>query len=190
MYYSPSIAKPYAQALFELAKEQGLQQLFLWSNILSYKAYIVTNPLIKQFLDNPRIRNQMMAQLFIDILTQCIDVTDKIIIEIKRLLIMLIRYHRLHYLPQISHQYDILWNEYRKIRLLRIKSAKELTSQQQQQLSQALKKRFKREIQLVIEIDSTLLGGMMIYINDTVIDRSIRGQLKRLNSMLKEGHHE
>jgi F-type H+-transporting ATPase subunit delta len=67
---------------------------------------------------------------------------------------------------------------------VRVVSAVALEGEQAKRMSQALAKRFEREIELENEVDPAVLGGAVIYAGDEVIDGSVRGRLARLQNSL------
>ncbi len=58
-----SLARPYARAVFELAKQQGQYQQ--WSDNLALMAAVVSNATMKQMLDNPRLTHEGAGELVI-----------------------------------------------------------------------------------------------------------------------------
>jgi F-type H+-transporting ATPase subunit delta len=65
-----------------------------------------------------------------------------------------------------------------------ITSAFEMSEEDGNKLSAALKSRLKREVNLTTSVDSTLIGGIVVRTQDTVIDNSVRGKLDRLAQVL------
>jgi F-type H+-transporting ATPase subunit delta len=55
-----------------------------------------------------------------------------------------------------------------------------MSDEETRHLSDRLRQRFQREIDLDVEVDASLIGGAIIRARDQVIDGSVRGQLKRL----------
>ena len=65
-----------------------------------------------------------------------------------------------------------------------ITSAAALSDAELRQLTDALKKRFGREVEVQTSVDASLIGGAVIDTGDVVIDGSIRNKLSRLNASL------
>ena len=65
-----------------------------------------------------------------------------------------------------------------------ISSAFEVTQSEKESLSQALNTKLQREINLETSVDKSLLGGVVIKAEDTVIDDSVRGKLQKLSNAL------
>lgn len=69
----------------------------------------------------------------------------------------------------------------------RVTSARPLAAEAQEQLRQAISRRVKREVTLVVEVDPTLIGGVVARIGDLLLDGSIRTQLETLGANLRKG---
>ena len=60
-----SIARPYAQAVFELARSSG--DYTGWSQSLSAMAQVSRDPEMKRLIQNPRVSRQEIAQVIADV---------------------------------------------------------------------------------------------------------------------------
>lgn len=69
----------------------------------------------------------------------------------------------------------------------RVTSARPLAADAQEQLRQAISRRVNREVTLVLEVDPTLIGGIVARIGDLLLDGSIRTQLETLGANLRKG---
>jgi F-type H+-transporting ATPase subunit delta len=61
-----------------------------------------------------------------------------------------------------------------------VRTAVELTDEQRKRLTESLKKATGLDVDLVVIIDPTVIGGIVTQIGDTVIDGSIRHRLAQL----------
>ena len=59
------------------------------------------------------------------------------------------------------------------------------TPTQEQVLAKALARRFGAQVELTVEQDPDLIGGVEIRAGDLVIDDSVRGKLKQLSNALQ-----
>jgi F-type H+-transporting ATPase subunit delta len=66
-----------------------------------------------------------------------------------------------------------------------VRSAMKLTDKQVEQIAGALKKRLNRDVDVDVEVDSTLLGGMVCQVGDLTFDTSIKRQLELLRERLE-----
>ena len=63
-------------------------------------------------------------------------------------------------------------------------SAFDVSDKEKSELSEALSRMLQRKIQIETEVDKTLIGGVVIKAEDTVIDDSVRGRLTKLSHAL------
>jgi F-type H+-transporting ATPase subunit delta len=91
---------------------------------------------------------------------------------------------RLQLLPQISHQFEIMKANREKAVDVDLVAAHEMDAEQQQKLSDALRRKLERKVNMQVSLDKSLLGGAVIRAGDTVIDGSIRGRLTKLAESL------
>ncbi|KPJ68131.1 MAG: hypothetical protein AMJ43_01635 [Coxiella sp. DG_40] len=170
------IARPYAKAIFALALADN--KLHEWSEMLNVLAYVARNVYVKKVLVDPRVNLQQRASLFIDI---CAQITDEKQINFLK---VLATHRRLAILPVIAECYEQLCNKHENIVKLKIISAMPLPNEQQEKLQQCLQKRIGTKIVAQYKCDQSLIGGIVIRIDDRIIDGSIRGKLQRLEKYI------
>lgn len=171
-----TIARPYAQAVFRLAREQ--QALDAWSDMLGLMAVVASDPDMQRLLDNPRLTEQQLADFFLEICGDRLDEAGRNLIRI------LAENRRLVALPEMFR----LFQEHKSAAEGAIKAelitAFPATEAHKATVLEALKQRFGREVELECRTDESLVGGAIIRAGDTVIDGSVRGKLSRLASAL------
>ena len=171
-------ARPYAKAAFELARDGGC--LAEWSGMLQVSSQIAADDVVATAISSPHVSTAQAAELFLA------TGTDQFDEQFSRMLGVLAENGRLLILPEISVMYEQLRQAEEKRLSVRVISAVELTGEQTERMNASLSKRFDREIKLESEIDSTMLGGAVIYAGDMVIDGSVRGRLQKLATRLAE----
>jgi len=167
-----TIARPYAEAVFELAQETS--SLKAWSDMLQLVAAIAADRDMLDIIGNANISREQVVKLFVDICGK------KLNSEGQNLLKLLAENHRLMVLPEISLQFEALKAEAEKTIEAEVIAAYEVSSAQQKKIAENLKKRLGREVTLTCRVDTTLLGGAIIKAGDLVIDGSTHGQIQRL----------
>jgi F-type H+-transporting ATPase subunit delta len=172
-----TVARPYAQAVFELAQEQGA--LAAWSDMLSAATVVGTDATMRQLLSSAGVTRQQVADLFVEACGDAIDDNGRSFIRV------LADNRRLDLVAEIAAQYTALRAEAEKTIDARVATAFELSEQQQQKLAEALSRHLGREVRLECEIDKTLIGGAVIHAGDLVIDGSALGRLDRLAGQLE-----
>lgn len=167
-----SIARPYALAAFEYARDK--QQLATWKAFLEPAAYVAKQPVVLSLLNNPQIASIKIYNLFHDVLTTLVDT------ERNNFLLLLTQHHRLNVLPEISELFNSYYSALEKLSQVRVVTAVDPESAFREKLAQALSRRIQRDVTLHCEVDPAIIGGAIIHIGDRVIDGSIRGKLSRL----------
>ena len=167
-----SIARPYAQAVFELARSSG--DYTGWSQSLSAMAQVSRDPEMKRLIQNPRVSRQEIAQVIADVCGSGVGE------EGRNLLRLLAQNRRLHVLPAIADQYENLRAEAERTVQAELESALPVSDSEQQRIADALTARLGRKVELVCRINETLVGGAVIRAGDLVIDGSVRARLEKL----------
>lgn len=178
MVEKSTIARPYAQAIFDLAHRQG--RLAEWSDMLNLAAHVASDADMVALIGNPGVSRQRLSDLFLDICSGKLDSSAQNLIRV------LVENGRLAVLPEIFAQFEIYKADAEKIVQAQVISAYELSQAQQQSIAAALKNRLGREVSLQCEVDTSLLGGAIIRAGDLVIDGSVTGQLDRLTNALSQ----
>ena len=168
-----TLARPYARALFLLAKEAGLLKSV--SESLSFSAQASVVPELATLLGNPRVSD---AQL-LDLLSP-VEANE----TMQRFLTVLAENNRLALLPEVSELFEQLRAESERVLKANITSAVALSDAELSKLTDALKKRFGRDVEVQTAVDVSLIGGSIIDTGDLVIDGSVRNKLARLNAGL------
>ncbi len=171
-----TLARPYASAAFELAKEQ--QQFDHWSQMLAFMAAVAHDGILRAVLDSPRLSEAQAAELFISICQERIDEQGRNFIK------LLAENRRLTLLPEITALFEFMRREAEGKIDVEVVSAKEISQAQLEAVTKALKARLGREVNVTTRTDESLLGGAIIRAGDLVIDGSIRGRLDQLSTAL------
>lgn len=171
-----TIARPYAQAIFDIAKEQGA--LKEWSAMLDLAANVAADPTMQALIDSPRHTDAQVVELFLNVCGDKLSDVGKSMIRV------LGENKRLDLLPEIAALYEIERAEAEKTIEAEVESATTLTDAQLAAISAALKARLGREVSFKCSINESLLGGAIIRAGDLVIDGSVVGKLTKLQSTL------
>ena len=164
-----TIARPYAEAVFQLADKAG--ELAKWSEALARMAGIAANPDMLEAMGNPRLTAEQLYGLFASLAGEAVFAQSQNLIRV------LIENRRLSLVPEIRDLFEDLKNEREGIVEAQITSAFPLEGASLGQLVADLEKRFKRRIQPVVSVDPELIGGVCVQVGDEVIDGSVRGKL-------------
>jgi F-type H+-transporting ATPase subunit delta len=90
-------------------------------------------------------------------------------------------------LPEVIEQYKAILDDSLGVVAVTVKSATELTTQQEKELQLQMERYTKKKVRVVISIDKAIKGGLVVKIGDTVLDASIRHQLEILRQRFVAG---
>jgi len=171
-----TLARPYAKAVFELARDEN--KLAEWSALLAGLAAAVRDPQVSAAIGHPAVGRGQLA----DVLIQTMG--TQATAHAKNLLRLLSEYDRLKLAPAIAGQFEALRAEHERRVDVEIVSAAPVDEAQRQSLAAAVKKKLNRDVNVEWKTDPALIAGARIRAGDTVIDGSISGELARLRQAL------
>jgi len=174
---STTIARPYAEAAFEVAQEH--QALDAWSDALGTLATIVEDPQISSQVGNPNVPGDTLRDILFGI------VGEGLTKEMQGLVRLLSTNKRLVVLPDIARLFDQMKIAAEGLRNVQITSAFAVEDAEQTALAATLKAHFGGDVDLSVEQDEDLIGGIIIRAGDVVIDGSVRGKLEQLANELQ-----
>ena len=175
-----NISRRYARAFFEIATEQ--KQIELYYNELNQFASIVSqNKSLSDFLANPVFE-----------LASKKGVVESLIAKMKlsgmtvSFLRLLVDKKRIDILNDIVVGYCQLMDEALKKIRVNVKTAFALSDELKSFISSSLEKSMGKTVDMTVEEDPTLLGGLVIGVGDTLYDGSIKNQLNNMRNLLGE----
>ncbi len=169
-----TLARPYAKAVFDAAKDQDAVDL--WDQALAFAAQVAADQEVKIILANPVLSEQRKAELFAD----CFE--EQLPEALRNFLLILAENKRLALLPAISELFRLHRADLERTVKINISTAFEMTAEQQQKMIDALSRKLERKVELESSVDQTLIGGVVVRTGDLVIDASVRGKLARMAS--------
>lgn len=178
-----TIARPYAQAVFELAHEAG--ELETWSASLATASALLADGTVVGYLGDPAFndaqRLEFLTGLFAKAEAGKLDGSDA---KGTNFLKLLLENDRVAVLPEIAEHFEVLKSRIENVVEVVVTAATPLDEQQRESFAKALKARLGREVHLETEIDENLIGGAVIKAGDVVIDGSLRARLEGLATAL------
>jgi F-type H+-transporting ATPase subunit delta len=171
-----TIARPYAQAAFDIASEKG--DLKGWSEMLQLLAVVASDALMQDMISNPAIETSKVIDVMSGVAGDSLNETGRNFLNV------LAENDRLNVLPEIAELYEQHRAEAEKTVEAEVTSAFPLSDAQKQQLVDALKNRLGRDVSLVTKTDESIIGGAIVRAGDLVIDGSVSSQLEKLGNSL------
>jgi F-type H+-transporting ATPase subunit delta len=180
-----TVARPYAQAMFDVARETGtLDEL---SASLGTARALLADGQVAAFLANPALSDAVRLE-FLTGLFKTVAGDDSVFSGAVRqgtnFLKLLLENGRVAVLPEIADRFDALKAAVENTVDVTVTSATPLSEEQQAGISAALAARLGREIRIETAIDENLIGGAVIRAGDIVIDGSVRARLEGLSNAL------
>ena len=177
------VASPYARALYDFSVDNNLMHQ-ITADFQNLEVALDENPELVAYLDNPVIAATQKQELLDKTLKSELNT------ETFKFLSVLVVRARINLLQQIITCYLELVYELASIKMIEVSTAFAFTTLQKNNLIKKLKELTNaREIRLVINVDSSLIGGFLIKTNSKVIDFTVKNQLqllaKHLDSVLE-----
>lgn len=163
----------YAEAMYTLIAAEGgsneiQDELFRFSRILE------SNDELRQTLQDPHIPIERRVQIVEDLLGGRASTLTTGLIS------LVVFNGRTRELPaMVDHLLDLLAARGEKV-VAEVRSAVPLTDDQKTRLAAALKQRTGKDVDIIVVIDPSVIGGVVTQIGDTVIDGSVRQRLSQL----------
>lgn len=169
------IQEEYARALFQLAAENNKMDDIK----LNYLAFIeAIDEGTMHFFNHPKITRQEKR----DVLEKAVSME-----LLRHFLFVLIDNERMNLVRTIYYAFVDLVNEMNKIKQVKVYSKHKLTAKQAEAIKQKLEKSLNHKIEIDEMIDETIISGIRIEIDGTVIDETSNRQLEDLKANLKRG---
>ncbi len=169
-----TIARPYAEALFK-AQASDLAGTATWLDEL---AAVADNEQLQQFADSPLVTEQQVFDLISGVVRTALPEAGK------NFLRLVIENRRLSALPVVAEQFRALKNAQGGTADAVVYSAFPIDASALADLSATLEKRFARKLNLSVQQDESLIGGIRVVVGDEVLDTSVKTRLEQMKAAL------
>ena len=168
-------ARPYARAFFELAQEAG--NLDAWQQGLEIASAVAANGDMRNLLEQPDFMPRELGELFLSVVEAAGHEGDP---DFGNAIRLLAENSRLPALPAIAAEFAVLKREAEGRIEVRVRSARDLSAEQLDNIAASMARRLGKEVTLSTEIDESLIAGAVITAGDLVIDGSASGRMEKL----------
>ena len=169
-----TIARPYAEALFKSA-QADLNGTSQWLEAL---AAVAGNPQLLQYAGNPKVGNQQVFDLVSEVARVQLPPAGQ------NFLRMVVENGRLAAVPEVARQFREMKNAQGGSSDAVVYSAFPIAADQLGAVAQALEKRFGRKLNLTVQEDPSLIGGIRVVVGDEVLDTSVKARLEQMKVAL------
>jgi len=172
-----TIARPYAEAAFALARDSNA--LPAWSQMLRLASGIVADPQMAAALDNPKLDAPAKESLLLSI------AGDRLNAEGRNFVRVLVESDRIALMPAIASLFETLKDAADGVAKATIETAFPLEGNELGELTAALERRFKRKVEAEVVVKPELIGGARITVGDNVIDGTVAERLRAMAVQLR-----
>lgn len=173
------LAGRYATAAFELAlEERALDSLS--ADLVQLKALLSASPELLRLVRSPAFSRDEQAAGMEAVLKQA----NASPLSIK-LVLLLTRKRRLFILADVIRAFEALVARHRGEIAATVTSARTLTTEETEELKRVLKDNLGREPKLELNVDQSLLGGLVLRVGSRMIDSSLRTKLNGLRAAMR-----
>ena len=169
----------YAEAAFQLASRDN--QLDAYGEGLDLAATVLGDQAVLGMLRNPA--RPLLERL--DVVRKALG--DRVPAPVGKLVQLLVERGRIDRLPAVAAEYRRLLNQERGVVEAVATAATPLTGDETEALQRKVAKMTGRTVDLRVEVDESLIGGLTVRVGDTLYDASVRGRLERLRERLVAG---
>lgn len=179
MAETATIARPYAEAAFALAKEA--KALEPWSQALEVLAGVLAGEPVRLVIDDPRIDDAVKADTLLVLLQKGVELPEGFANFVR----LLIENGRIAVVDKIAELFKEKRRDFEGRLRAVVTSAFALTDEQQVQIQRDLEAHYGKPIDIEVAVNPDLIGGVRIAVGDDVIDASVRSKLARMAAALK-----
>jgi F-type H+-transporting ATPase subunit delta len=169
-----AIGRRYAQAIFEIGKEEG-NPLALADQIEAFAAAYASSDELGTVLENPLVPNSTREAIVID-LAQRLGAGQ----STQRALRVITQRRRLRALPDVARHLRRICDEDANVVRAEVQSAAALSDGYLAKLKAELERATGKKVTLTHKVDPKLIGGVITRIGDRVLDGSLRYRLAAL----------
>ncbi len=176
-----AISKRYAKALVSLGSEQNKVEAY-GEELAQVSAIVASEDLLRLLLESPTLAVEKKSAIFADIM-------DKLGVSagMRDFFGLLVEKDRMQYLPQIEQKYRQLADELSGTLRARVTAAVALSDAQKKVISKELEKQTGKNVELTVDVDASLIGGLRTEVGGRLFDGSVKTQLKRIEDTLTKG---
>lgn len=169
----------YAEAAFQVASRD--KSVDRWRSDLETAAAIVAEEKVGRALANPSIPLEERTATAADTFSSIVSA------PVLNLIGLMLRRGRIEELPRLAAEFRGLDNAHRGITLATATSASPLSSDERQALVERMEQLTAGRVELQVQVDPALLGGLVVRVGDRLLDGSVRSRLERLRNQLVSG---
>ena len=170
-------SRPYAEAIFDIAKEE--QTLDAWVSDLSIVVSAMQEEEVKILINTPDLSQRNKAEIFTSLFE------GEISKKASNFVLVIGQANRINLLESVLESFKRLVALEKNQKNVMVASSYSLEQDQLDKIQTALQKRTGSEINISTHLDKSLIGGIKISYEDQVIDLSLKNKLEALKAQLR-----
>ena len=176
-----TIARPYASAVFDIARNK--ETLSEWSMFLKKSSELLDQEEIRSLIKTPGLNKKTVAEIFFELSVEENETTENKAL-FSNFLNVLSENKRLNIITMVSNQFEQKKQKAEQAAEVLLTSAVALPKEDIEKIKQALGEKLGKKIELNSSVDETLIGGAVVKIGDHMIDGCVRTQLIKMTRFL------
>ena len=169
-----TIARPYAEALFQVVKADAAQA----AQWLDGLAVVAADEGLQQYVHDPKVSHEQVLALITHVGPKNLPAVAV------NFLNTLVDNGRLSALPEIAKQFHALVNAMGGVRKAIVYSAFPIEPAALANLTPVIEKRFGGKLQVQVALEPELIGGVRVVVGDEVLDTSVKARLEQMKVAL------
>ena len=167
-------SKNYAGALAEIADDNIISYDEIKNDLNTISVIIKNSPDLKSVLENITIATDVKNSIIDEVFKN--QINEKLVNFLK----ILTNKNKFDEFDEIKSDFESIYNDVNNIKLVEVTSAVELTQEQKNRVTEKLQEKLNKQIQANWLLNSDIIGGLIIKIDDNVINSSLKNKLEKL----------
>lgn len=169
-------AKRYGQAAFDVARENNL--IDEWDRDMASLGEVLSDPEMMEYFQSPAVRHSAKVAA----LEEMLPAEHQTLL--RNLLLLLMERRRFHAVPEVAAVFREMVLESRGIAVARVTTAVELSEDERSLVRDRLSTVLGKDIELIPQVDPSIIGGIVAQVGDDLLDGSVRSQLTLLRRQM------
>jgi len=173
----------YAQAIFDIGQgkgQAGLEQI--GKDLATLKGYLDVSSELENLFANPVFTNDEKAKVLSSLIEK-----GQVQETVKNFCLLLLEKGRLPNLAAIAETYRNMLDQLAGIVRSELVTAVELSSTRQEEIKKSLETKSGKKLAMNFSVDPSIIGGLILKIDDRALDGSLRAQINILRENMKRG---
>ena len=182
--FSTEVSRRYAKALFDIAKENSLEQI-MFKEVNNILEIIISEKRFKKLLESPVLTSKEQKLMIQEVFS--VKDKKKIIVseEMFKFFKVIASNRRLNILKNVLYSFSNLVKSMNQEVNVKVTSAVPLNENILLQIKGIFSNKTKKQINIISYVDQSIIGGIILQIGSNLIDASIKSKILKINNVIK-----